>query len=403
MNLQPLKRFCSGSPLYGLNIPAERYSSSGVRFLRTTDIGDDGRLSDNDGGGLFLDSGDVPDEYILREGDLLFSRSGTLGRSLLFHEHDVPTTHAGYLVRFRPNANNYAPYLSYCAQSRLMKDAVEADAVESTISNFNAERYANVRFPWWPLHTQRVIADYLDRETARLDALIATKRQMAELLEERRRALRDSAFDCKPGWKLKHLLADSMAYGVLVPEFVESGMGVPMIRTYNLTARGRVDHQDIAEIRVELAQQYRRTSLRKGDLILSVVGSMGRSAVAGSDEDGYNLNRPLARLQLRPDIPPRLIWHWTQTMHFIDMAKLSTGGGTAQPTLNLGDLANFRVGLPQDPGVWPGVLAELESACGRLDQTDDTLNRQIDLLQERRQALITAAVTGQLDIPEAAA
>lgn len=225
--------------------------------------------------------------------------------------------------------------------------------------------------------------------------------RMVELIDERRTSLQDSVFISKPGWRLKRLLARPMAYGVLVPEFVETGAGIPMIRTYNLTANGHISHNDIAEIPRELAQEYRRTSLRRGDLILSVVGSMGRSAVVDIKEHGFNLNRPLARIQLRPGVPARLIWHWTQTTHFIDMAKLAIGGGTAQPTLNLGDLANFRVGLPRAAELWSGMLSELEEICERLDATKQSVCRQILLLEERRQALITAAVTGQLDISEA--
>jgi len=387
--------------VYGLNVPADRYAASGVRFLRTTDVGGDGKLA-RDTVGVFLKPADVPPEYLLRDGDLLFSRSGTLGRSLLFLDEDVPTTHAGYLVRFRPRRDSFSPYLSYCAQSRLMQDAVSANAVESTIANFNAEKYASVLLPWWPTSVQRAIADYLDRETARIDAMIETRRRMLGLLDERRRALRDSVFGSTPGWSLKRLLTRKMAYGVLVPEFVDPGAGVPMIRTYNILPSGRVNHDDIAEIPARLAQEFRRTSLSEGDLILSVVGSMGRSAVVRVDEQGFNLNRPLARLRLRPEIAPRLIWHWTQTTRFMDMCRLATGGGTAQPTLNLGDLANFTVGLPQAMEVWPRLLSDLEQTCGQVDSAEDLTIRQIALLQERRQAVVTAAVTGEMDIPVAA-
>lgn len=277
-----------------------------------------------------------------------------------------------------------------------------ARGIRERSTAFDSETFASLTLPAPAPTTQRAIADYLDRETARIDALIAAKGRMVELLAERRRSLRDHVFESEPGWRLKRLLATSMAYGVLVPEFVEAGTGVPMIRTYNLSATGRVDHEDIAEIPTSLAREYRRTSLCEGDVILSVVGSMGRSAVVGAAEHGFNLNRPLARLQLRADVPPRLIWHWIQTTHFMDMARLATGGGTAQPTLNLGDLANFTVGLPQATDRCSGILSTLEEACGLLDEIESVLGRQMDRLLERRAALITAAVTGQLDIPNAA-
>jgi type I restriction enzyme, S subunit len=184
LNLRPLKYFCDGRPLYGLNVPAEMYVGSGVRFLRTTDVGNDGRLATGSTG-VYLDGAVVPSEYFLRDGDLLFSRSGTLGRCLLFRTLSEPSTHAGYLVRFRPNGDSWAPYLAYCAQSHLMQDAILADAIESTIGNFNAEKYANVRLPSWPRQKQRSIADYLDRETARIDALIVAKERLVHLAEER--------------------------------------------------------------------------------------------------------------------------------------------------------------------------------------------------------------------------
>jgi type I restriction enzyme, S subunit len=340
-------------------------------------------------------------------GDLIIEKSGggeqqPVGRAVLWDGDDLvmPTNFA---ARLRVNTQTDARFATYLLASMWSDGRTRAAIKQTTgIQNLDLAALLDQRISCPQPSAQRAIADYLDRETVRIDALIAAKQRMVELLDERRTALRDNSFASKPGWRLKRLLAGSMAYGVLVPEFVEAGTGTPMLRTYNLTADGRVGHEDIAEIAGSLAQEYRRTSLRGGDVILSVVGSMGRSAVVSASEHGFNLNRPLARLQLRPEIPPRLIWHWTQTTRFMDMARLATGGSTAQPTLNLGDLANFPVGLPQATDLWSGLLRELEDGCGRLDETQHVVSRQLALLQEYRQALITAAVTGQLDIREAA-
>jgi len=339
---------------------------------------------------------------VVRRGDLVLNKMKTWQGSLGISQYDGIVSPAYFVAR--PLTDDCPEFLHHLLRSSplIAEYGARSKGIRPAQWDLPWEEFRNITVNLPPAATQRCIADYLDRETVRIDALIAAKQRMVELLEERRRALRDNAFGSEPGWRLKRLLADSMAYGVLVPEFVAVGEGVPMIRTYNLSAKGRVTHEDIAEIPVALAREYRRTSLHEGDVILSVVGSMGRSAVVSSAEHGFNLNRPLARLQFRAEVPPRLIWHWIQTTHFMDMAKLSTGGGTAQPTLNLGDLANFTVGLPREAELWPEVLAELEEMCGRLDEMEVALDQQIKLLQERRRALITAAVTGQLDIPEAA-
>lgn len=267
----------------------------------------------------------------------------------------------------------------------------------------NPEDLGGIEINIPPLRDQRALADFLDAETARIDALITRKRRLIELLDERLRAEQDLAFDSDYGWPLKRLLCGPMAYGVLVPEFVAPEFGVPMLRITNLNARGGVVMDDVAWIDGELSGQYRRTLVQAGDVVLSVVGSMGRAAVIDELAAGANLNRPLARLRRRPDLPARLLWHWTQSTWFNDLARLATGRGTAQPTLNLGDLANFRVGLPVNPAEWAAILHRLERACEAIDGARVSTLRQIDLLIEHRQALITAAVTGALAVPGVAA
>jgi type I restriction enzyme, S subunit len=308
----------------------------------------------------------------------------------------------GYDLRVTPGPDLEPRFASYSLLGTRAMDQMLLASSRAAQPHLNAEDLGEVELLNASLQEQRAIADYLDRETARIDALISAKQRAILLYRERRQSLRDNAFDSVPGFRLKHLLREGMAYGVLVPEFVEDGARVPMIRTYNLTARGDVDREDIAEIPLSLANHYRRTCLEEGDLILSVVGSMGRAAVAGPREVGSNLNRPLARLQPKVELGARLLWHWTQTTHFMDSAMLATGGGTAQPTLNLGDLANFHVGLPADERPWRQILSMLETGCRKLDRLEDTASSQTALLYERRQALITAAVTGQIDVSVAA-
>lgn len=250
---------------------------------------------------------------------------------------------------------------------------------------------------------QVAIAEFLDAETARIDALIAKKRRMVDLLAERRSSLRTGAFRYRAGWRLKRVLRAPMAYGVLVPRFVDPESGTPMIRIGALDLNGSIAADRMVFIDPAQDTEYKRTRVEAGDLVLSVVGSMGRSAVVDGSAAGANLNRPLARL--RPDhaLPTRLLWHWTQTVQFLDQARLSTGGDTAQPTLNLGDLAEFEIGLPADLARWQGVLEDIDRRLVPLDSAAIAVDRQIALLQEHRQALITAAVTGELEIPVVAA
>ena len=73
-------------------------------------------------------------------------------------------------------------------RSRGFADQVALAGIQSTISNVNAEKYASMLLPTSTLPTQRKIADFLDRETERIDALIDKKRRLIDLLEEKRTA-----------------------------------------------------------------------------------------------------------------------------------------------------------------------------------------------------------------------
>ena len=181
----PLKYLCSRSSLYGANIEASVYENDGVRFLRTTDIRDDGTLNEV---GVSVPA-DMVADYMLSEGDFLISRSGTVGRAYVYRSEDGPCAYAGYLVRYALRYPDSPRWLFYITKSPGFQQWLGAAAIEATIGNVNGEKYANLLVPVPPLAQQRAIADYLDRETARLDALVAAKERVLGLLAEKRRAL----------------------------------------------------------------------------------------------------------------------------------------------------------------------------------------------------------------------
>jgi type I restriction enzyme S subunit len=299
----------------------------------------------------------------------------------------------------RPRLDTEARYLNYALNTVDWMLHVSG----STRLKLTQDDMMRALVPVWPPEEQRSIADFLDTETARIDALITKKRRMIELLEERAGVVRANTFSNLGRWRLKRVLRAPMAYGVLVPQFVDTAVGVPMARIGSLTADGTVASDRLTFVDPAQGLEFRRTKADVGDLVLSVVGSMGRSAVVDASSAGINMNRALARLQPIPDLPTRLLWHWTQTRLFMDQALLATGGGTAQPTLNLGALAEFDVGLTDDRSAWGDVLEKLESQLAPITAISVPLHAQLALLQEHRQALITAAVTGELDLPGAAA
>ena len=181
-----LKSLCKRHSLYGANIPATEYRGSGIRFLRTTDITDHGHLT---GEGVHLPAQAVT-EYILSDGDILVSRSGTVGRSFLYRS-DIhgPCAYAGYLVRFVPKTRQTADYIYLFTKTPVFQEFLRTATISSTIENVNAEKYANCLLPVPPLDEQAAIARYLDHADELINRYISAKERLITLLEEQRQAV----------------------------------------------------------------------------------------------------------------------------------------------------------------------------------------------------------------------
>jgi type I restriction enzyme S subunit len=345
------------------------------------------------------------DRFTLRQGDVLITKDSETPEDIAvpaFVPDDLPGVVCGYhlaVVRPRPRLVDGA-YLYWALSSTPSRDWFSAAATGVTRFGLRRDAIGNLTVPLPPLSAQRALARFIDRETTRIDALISKKRRMIELLDERWKVELSSALRAT-GVRLKRLLRSPLAYGVLVPQHAGED-GVPMLRIIDLGG-GRIDLDTVARIPVAQSAEYRRTAVACGDLVVSVVGTLGRSVEITSDLAGCNLNRALARVQLRDGVPRGLVRLWFESSQFQESARLATSNDSAQPTLGLGDLKNFVVGIPDQPSEWGRMAAHLERRRSLILTARNLLERQLSLLVEHRQALITAAVTGQLEVSEAAA
>lgn len=159
--VKKLKYLCTKSVEYGLNISSEYYSDEGVRFLRTTDFSENGQLKEE---GVIIPN-EYADQQLLQKGDILISRSGTIGRTYLHDDMEESATFASYLVRFVPSkVDVLSKYIFYFLQSHNFDEWMETQLVSSTISNVNGQKFANVLLPIPPKETQEHVANFLDEK-----------------------------------------------------------------------------------------------------------------------------------------------------------------------------------------------------------------------------------------------
>jgi type I restriction enzyme S subunit len=169
-----LKHLCSQWGEYGLGVSAEDYTAEGVRLIRTSDITDDGELAPAEGG-VFVDPA-VVNGLELRTGDVLISRSGTLGRSLIFDEgRHGKCTFAAYLVRFRLKDRFDPRFIYYFTKSSPFEQQIQLEATQATIANFNAQKLGSLELPDFSAERQVTIGDFLDREIARIERRVPSR------------------------------------------------------------------------------------------------------------------------------------------------------------------------------------------------------------------------------------
>ena len=163
----------SESPEYGAGEAGiERVSDTTPRYIRITDIDENGELLP----GLGMTAANVEPQYFLRDGDLLFARSGnTVGKSYLHESERVayPCFYAGYMIRFRFGEKVLPKYVFAFAQTPYYHEWVSAIQRSAGQPNINAQEYRSLEIPLPPLSDQRKIV-------AELDAAYAAKRAADE-------------------------------------------------------------------------------------------------------------------------------------------------------------------------------------------------------------------------------
>ena len=188
------KKFLSEPMQYGANEAAEECNYNDPRYIRITDIKDDGTLRDDTFKSLPLEKAK---EYMLTKGDLLFARSGaTVGKTFLYKE-DYTACFAGYLIKARCNKNELLPnFIFYYTLSNAYQNWKNSIFIQSTIQNIGADKYSVMPIIVPPLSEQQSIANYLDQKCSEIDELISIKQQKIEKLKDYKKSL---IFECVTG------------------------------------------------------------------------------------------------------------------------------------------------------------------------------------------------------------
>ncbi|BCU05979.1 hypothetical protein Atep_06560 [Allochromatium tepidum] len=303
-----------------------------------------------------------------------------------------------------------------------LRPALEALGRGSTFMELSADDLRSILLPFPSEERQRLIADYLDRETARIDALIAEKERMLALLEEKRAALisrvvtrgLDPNAPLKPSgldwlgeipahWGMPQLrfVCRSLQIGPFgsqlhADEYVDNG--VPVINPAHLKGNKITPDFGIS-VDEKTAQRLAIHRLEEGDIVFGRRGELGRCGVVESSQVGWLCGTGSLRVRCdRTLVDPRYVaLVFSGTLASTQLALESVG--STMDNLNTEVLGHFRIPLPPLEEQ-KSIVSAVEAGQRKSNALSDSLQVSISLAKERRAALITAAVTGQIPLEE---
>jgi type I restriction enzyme S subunit len=289
----------------------------------------------------------------------------------------------------------------------------------STFMELSTDELKSLVVPEPILPVQRAIADYLDRETARLDALVAAKERLLGFLAEKRRALITRAVtrgldshvplhdsgnpalgEIPATWTschLKRVLA-RMDYGISEP--VNTTGNVAVLRMGDIQD-GEIDYSKVGFVDFIAPSLL----LQPGDLVFNRTNSLdqiGKVAVfRGKTEYPVSFASYLVRFRCGPKVLPEYL-NWLLNSAFpVAWGRAEALPAIGQANLNPNRYSYLPIALPP-LAVQQEIIEYLAEVTARFDAVRTATHRTIRLLKERRAALISAAVTGQIDVRVAA-
>ena len=324
------------------------------------------------------------------------------------------------ILTLRPAPGCCSRYLTHCLLNAPYVRWLDSLTFGARMPRVSAEQVGCSFTLFPPAIEQRTIADFLDRETAKIDGLVAKKQRLIGLLQEQRvalitravtRGLDPSAPTKNSGvewlgevpahWNVKRLkhLAPGTTVGIVVtPSKYYVDHGVPCLRSLNVS-RGAVDTENLVFISESANELHGKSKIFAGDVVVVRTGQAGIAAVVPASLDGANCI-DLLIVRRSDSLLPKFVYYYLNSQTAISQAA-EQSVGAIQAHYNTSTLA--RLVVPSIPlEEQRRIVQYLDEATRRIDRLVAKVNEAIDHLNEYRTALISAAVTGKIDVREPA-
>ena len=401
----PLKRLADF--INGDAFKPTEWAESGIPIIRIQNL--------NGGEEFNFYDGEVEPRYLVHDGDLLFGWSGNRGTSFgpfLWKRKEVCALNQ-HIFRVVPiSASKQVLYWTLKAVTAHVEDQAHGiiGMVHITKGDLGA---INVPIP--PEQEHHQVATFLGQETAKIDELIEEQRRLIELLKEKRRAVISHAVTkgLNPKVRMENSGSDWLG---LIPHHWKSAVlvrcasrivvgiaeaathayadeGVPILRSTNIRA-GKIIG-DVLRVLPDFAADRESKLIHSNDLITVRTGNAGVTAVVPPEFDGCQCFTMLITSLVDQAVPEFYCYYMNSDVATAYFGV--EGWGTAQVNISVPILKALPIPIPPKRDQ-QSIVGYLDMEVGRIDELTDEAERVVSLLLERRSVLISAAVTGKIDV-----
>jgi type I restriction enzyme S subunit len=358
------------------------------------------------------------DPYIqLQEDDLLITKDGTIGKiALVKNLNGKATLNSGIFV-VRPLTNSYTDkFYFWLLQSSVFTGFVDFNKTGSTIVHLYQDTFVNFKYAMPDFNEQQKIANFLDHETAKIDTLIEKQRRLIELLKEKRQAvishavtkglnpnapMKDSGVEwlgeVPEHWEVKPIkhLAE------LNPKKSEITLDKNLMCNFVPMEKLKIGAVLLDEVRVISDVYDGYTYFKNDDILMAKVTPCFENhniAIVNELENNIGFgSTEIYVLRVKTGVVNNFLFYRLQESNFMAIATSAMTGAGGLKRVPSDVLSNYLMAIPNFEEQ-EKIASYIDEQATKIDNLIEKSNSAINLMQERRTALISAAVTGKIDV-----
>ncbi|NOQ63445.1 MAG: hypothetical protein GQ582_02905 [Methyloprofundus sp.] len=353
-----------------------------------------------------------------KKGDVLLGKAASVGK-VAYVDTDKEFNVWSPLAVITPKSQEFGQFIFYSLQSTWLQAQCDMLSNSNTQKNLSMQAIDNITFTFPDREVAGQIANFLDHETAKIDTLIEKQQQLIELLKEKRQAvishavtkglnphapMRDSGVEwlgeVPEHWEVSQLkfYTLNMQTGPFGSQLHSEDYvidGIPLINPAHMSF-GEIVPDSKVTVDKETQVRLSRHKLSEGEIIFARRGELGRCAIVTTKEEGWLCGTGSLKAKLNNKLVPEYTYLLITSNGVISELSLESKGSTMD-NLNTETLGRIRIPVPPE-GEQNKILNYVEDILDKYKSLIGSSESAIVLMQERRTALISAAVTGKIDV-----